>query len=298
MIYITSLNCNLKCPYCYFTKGIDEDIYINTQIIEKIKPKNIRFFGAEISLNNKVWWQIVDIINNYKNIHFFINTNLTNEKFVKFLIQNIKNKENLFIITTLAKQSWFIEVRNINKSIFDQIHNNFVRLFLKDFNLVINYMLTNKNLNEWIIIQDLNYFKNKVSYVNFLPIAFHKDFMINNLRIYSNILHLIKNKFKFLLQDKDKTFIENIKINSRYYLPLYPFELTVYNDQYYDNLIVFESFLYNKRNKFILKDYNLKEDIIKQHYVKYWNLLYKQFWIYFLKTLDIYKITNQILYNF
>jgi len=306
------------------------------------KDKQIKIYlNTNLSINIYILDRIKDYLIYFLSKWFSIELNvIITFSWIKEYFQKLRNiddtsynniKKNLDLLYLYKQQIRFrnFKINIINNYVFDiKLLNNLIKQFdnsrKNKYNNKINFnkdffmkIKNNSNIStrfiKELVIRDLISLKEnyKIFYFNILPVFYRFLWSEQELNELSEILKWIKNinKKYNILPKPENYFEQNFKLNNKYYIPLYPYNLVVdYYWNYSYNLINYEDFSFQLLNQWNIlnldnKHYNqlnlsLNEEKIKTTYQEIIDILNNRFWQNMINNMkQLAYLTNKILYN-
>lgn len=230
MNYILHLTqcCNLRCKYCYESRGKNElsfemiKLIIDSEIDRKSKNVGLTFYGGEPLLKKDLIYKTIDYIKSKKSkteFYFGITTNgtLMDDNFIKII------KENNFVSLGYSFDGKK-ETQNLNrvtiegKGTFDVVEKNAKKLLNINKSIVVMVVVTKNNIEK--LSENVTYlislgFKS----INLL-FDYLQDWQDEDLKIikeqYNKVAEVYYNKFIqeedidiFVFDEKIKTYIKD-----------------------------------------------------------------------------------------
>lgn len=301
-IYIElSYRCNLKCKFCYawdiqnisnfkvnyFDFKSEEEIILNLNkiFIDKDFIYDIDILWWESYLNNKIFFIISYIRNNFKvkNISLTTNWTLLNKNSI------LKLKES-WISEFRISLHWLKKIHNflVWKDVFDLVIKNLKYLSINNINFTLIFVYNNINKGEilnLILFLKKNFINIKKIFIEFVEISW---FWLENI----DILNILYNEKQSILFNKQLKYISEIFPDISIAISNYPkCKLNKVYHEIIDEVSTDNSWTVFYYPRLVRKLYKwFSEDQIKEISKKHFKLWYK---IYYRKKIDIKYIINK-----
>jgi hypothetical protein len=298
----------------YFLKFKNTNLDFDFMLIKKSIDKNLEFH------KNFIKGFDLNIINYFKNIYIMDNFNTLNKLDKKDLINQSKMHDNLLFDLNSNKAYNCVKFQELrNGKVFFKDKNTYAKSFLKELGLSKN-LLVNTNLVIGNFYQHVNVFNES----NLMSGSLNRSIntYLNNIKINQNVGLVYDNILLNYLMNEYSEYLFHLKLASlnfsnsidllddsskdrNFYISLKEFKSSIIEDsiknkyEIYANSIIYEptiilnEALLENKNKSIIKEYIINEDLRVldiELYIKYLN----KYYIYLNKNSNLINWLNDL----